>query len=141
MKGFHVRREAHWIVIPLFLAVAGCGGDSGTNGGNDNGNTNNGTNDGTNNGTTPVVTMDVTVGNGGNVFTPPDIQVSPGATVTWTWNAGGVGHNVTFASSAVSAPSATQPTGTFQVTMPTAAAVYNYECTIHPGMDGSVTVQ
>jgi plastocyanin len=25
--------------------------------------------------------------------------------------------------------------------MPTAAGVYNYECTIHAGMDGSVTVQ
>jgi plastocyanin len=73
-------------------------------------------------------------------FTPPDILVTSGATVTWMW-VGGEGHNVTFASNAVSAPSITQTTGTFQVVMPTAAGVYNYECTIHAGMDGSVTVQ
>ena len=132
MKDSYDRRGAHWMIISLFLAVAGCGGDSGTNGGGGGG--------GGGGGTTPVVTTDVTVGNGGNVFTPPDIQVSPGATVTWTWNSGGVGHNVTFASSTVSAPSATQPTGTFQVVMPTAAGTYTYVCTIHAGMDGSVLV-
>ena len=29
MKDFHVRRGAHWMVISLFLAVTGCGGDYG----------------------------------------------------------------------------------------------------------------
>ena len=125
MKDFHVRRATHWIAISLFLGITGCGEDSGTNGGGD-----------------PVATTSVTVGNGSNnVFTPPDILVSTGATVTWTWG-GNVGHNVTFASSAVSAPSATQTTGTFQVLMPTTPAVYNYQCTIHPTqMNGTVTVQ
>ncbi len=125
MKDFHVRRGAHWIAISLFLGITGCGGDSGMNGGGD-----------------PVATTSVTVGNGSNnVFTPPDILVSTGATVTWTWG-GNVGHNVTFASSAVSAPSDTQTTGTFQVTMPTAAGEYTYRCTIHPTqMNGTVTVQ
>ena len=107
MKDFHLRRATHWIAISLFLGITGCGGDSGMNGGGD-----------------PVATTSVTVGNGSNnVFTPPDILVSTGATVTWTWG-GNVGHNVTFASSAVSAPSATQATGTFQVTMPTEAGEY-----------------
>ena len=138
MKGFHVRRGAHWMVVSLFLTVAGCGGDSGTNGGGDSG-TNGGGDGGDGGGAAPVVTTAVTVGSGGNVFTPPDIQVLPSATVTWTWNTGGVGHNVTFVST-VSAPSDTQMTGTFQVVMPMAPATYNYECTIHAGMNGSVTV-
>ena len=37
MKDFHVRRGAHWMAMALFFAVAGCGGDSGTNGGGGNG--------------------------------------------------------------------------------------------------------
>ena len=121
------------MVMSLILTVAGCGGDSGTNGGGDSGTNGGG-------GTTPVMTTSVTVSN--DVFNPASIQVSPGATVTWTWAGGSPeGHNVTFASSAVSAPSGTQMTGMFQVVMPMAPAVYNYQCTIHAGMDGSVTVQ
>lgn len=122
MKDSHVRRGAHWIAISLFLGVTGCGGDSGTNGGDD-----------------PVETTSVTVRDFS--FNPESILVSSGATVTWTW-AGNVGHNVTFASGAVSAPSPTQATGTFQVTMPTAAGAHAYQCTIHPTqMNGTVTVQ
>ncbi len=146
MKGFHVRRGVHLIIVSLFLAVAACGGDTGTSGDDDNTNTN----------TTPppppppppappppppppVMTMSVAVEN--NFFLPESIQVSPGAMVTWTWG-GGNPHNVTFASSAVSPPSPTQTTGTFQVTMPTAAGEHAYQCTIHPTqMNGMVTVQ
>ena len=122
MKDRHVGRGAHRIVIFLFLAATGCGGDSGTNGGD------------------PVATASVTVSN--DFFNPANIQVLPGATVTWTWAGGSaLGHNVTFASIAVSAPSDTQMTGTFEVTMPTAAGTYSYQCTIHgSSMSGSVTV-
>ncbi len=71
-------------------------------------------------------------------FDPPDILVTAGASVTWTWT-GNVGHNVTFASGAIT--SVTQVTGTFQAAMPTATGVYTYQCTIHPSlMQGSVTV-
>ena len=130
MKDFLVRRGAHWIVMSLFLTVAGCGGDSGTNGDNGNGNGND--ND-------PVAQTTVTVSN--DFFNPASIQVSPNATVTWTWFGGSPeGHNVTFASSTVSAPSDTQTTGTFEVTMP-ANGIFTYQCTIHSGMNGLVTVQ
>ena len=126
MKNFLVRRGAHCIVISLLVAVAGCGSDSPTDDGDDD--------DG------PTVTTSVTVGN--NFFDPDDIQVSPGATVTWTWAGGGDTHNVTFASSDVAAPSATKTTGTFEVTLPNAAGEYAYQCTIHPDdMNGTVTVQ
>ena len=128
------------MVISLFLAVTGGGGDSGTNGGGGGGDSGTNGGGGGGNGNDPVAQTTVTVSN--DFFNPGSIQVSPGATVTWTWAGGSPeGHNVTFASSAVAAPSTTQPTGTFQVTMPTATGVYDYECTIHAGMDGSVTVQ
>ena len=135
MKKFCVRRGAYWMVTSLFLAVAGCGGDSGTNGGNGNGS---GTGNGNGSGTTPVATTSVTVSD--NFFTPPDIVVSGGATVTWTW-AGNVGHNVTFSSSQITSQP-TQTTGTHSAVMPTAAGVYAYQCTIHPStMQASVTVE
>lgn len=132
MKQFRVRRGAHCMVISLFVAVAGCGGDSGTNDGGGDGGDGGGGND-------PVVTTSVGVVDFD--FNPTSILVSPGATVTWTWS-GSALHNVTFASGTVSAPSTTQTTGTFQVAMPTATGAYNYQCTIHPSlMNGTVTVQ
>ncbi len=72
-------------------------------------------------------------------FNPPDILVTAGPSVTWTWT-GSVQHNVTFSSLAIT--SATQAAGNFQAAMPTATGVYTYQCTIHPTlMNGSVTVQ
>ena len=133
MKDFYVRRGAHWIVMSLFLTVAACGGDSVTNAGDDTGND---TGNGNGNDTDPVATTAVDVDD--NSFAPPDILVGRGFAVTWTWVGDGT-HNVTFAST-VSAPSATQTSGSFQVTMPMAVGVYNYTCTIH-GFSGSVTVQ
>ena len=134
MKDFHVRRGAHWVVMSLFLAVAACGGDSGTNG--DNGN-NNGNDNGNNN--DPVAQTTVTVSD--NSFGPASIQVSPGATVTWTWSGGGGGHNVTFGDNAItSSDNQNQTSGTYATAMPTMAGVYGYQCTNHAGMDGTVTV-
>ena len=37
MKNSYVGRGAHWIVLSLFFAVAGCGGDSGIRNDGDNG--------------------------------------------------------------------------------------------------------
>ena len=137
MKGFHVRRGAHWIVISLFLVVAGCGGDSGTNSGNTGNTGNTGGTGGTGAGSFEITT-DVTVGN--DFFSPANIQVSPGATVTWTW-AGGRDHNVTFTVASISSP--TQSSGTHVAAMPlTTGLDYIYLCLIHPAtMQGSVRVQ
>ena len=96
MKNLYVRRRAPWMVMSLFLAVTGCGGDSGTNGGGGSG----GGGGGGGGGVTPVATTEVSVRD--NFFTPASIMVAPGATVTWTW-AGSDAHNVTF-SVAVSPP-------------------------------------
>lgn len=78
----------------------------------------------------------VTVGN--NFFSPPDRSVATGTTVTWTWAAGAVEHNVTFDDGA---HSATQSSGSFPRTF-SAAGTYPYHCTIHGAavMHGTVTV-
>ena len=108
MKDFHVRRGVQWIVMSIFLTVAGCGGDSGTNGGNSNGG-----NDDNGGGGDPTQ-----VAIGDNFFSPTTTTVSPGATVRWTWS-GNNSHNVTFDSNAIT-NSVTQTSGTFQTAMPTA---------------------
>lgn len=88
-------------------------------------------------GPAPVVTTSVTMQS--RLFAPASIQVSPGATVTFT-NADNFNHNVTFSGGAV----ATIPnfaTGAKTAVMPMTAGLYNYTCTLHSGMNGSVTVK
>ena len=72
-----------------------------------------------------------------NAFALATVSVVAGSTVRWT-NAGGQVHNVTgdggtFASGSI------DPGGTFQRVFP-AAGVFPYQCTIHTGMTGTVTV-
>ena len=134
MKDFLVGRRAHWMGMFLLVAVAGCGGDSPTDDGGGGIGDGGGSGGGDPVAMTSVNVVDLD-------FTPPDIQVTPGATVTWTWT-GSDTHNVTFAASSGIANSLTQTSGTYQVAMPTATGVYTYQCTIHPSdMNGSVTVQ
>jgi plastocyanin len=86
-----------------------------------------------------VTTTAVTV-LGNLTFDPANIQVSPGATVTWTWAANAGAHDVTFPSTAI-ADSGARSSGTFSTTMPTTPGTYAYSCTLHAGMNGSVLVQ
>jgi plastocyanin len=72
-------------------------------------------------------------------FNPPNIVVSPGATVTWT-NNDGINHNVTFAGAGIAA-SGNFASGSRSIVMPTAAGTYGYTCTLHGGMNGTVKVQ
>ena len=113
----------------LAVAVAGCGGGGG-DGPTDPGGGGGG-------GGTPPATSSVSVQD--DFFNPSSNIVSPGTTVTWTWN-GSNPHNVTFANGAIG-DSGTQTSGTFSAAMPTALGDYDYQCTIHNGMDGTVTVQ
>ena len=85
----------------------------------------------------PTVTTAVTMQS--NTFNPAGIQVSPGATVTWT-NSDGIPHNVTFSDATITG-SGNFSTGTRSIVMPTAAATYAYHCTFHGGMTGTVKVQ
>ena len=75
-----------------------------------------------------------------NDFSPASDTISVNSPVTWTWS--GINpHNVTFTTGPQPLPatSCTQVAGTHTVTFRTAGQ-YNYSCTIHTGMDGSVTV-
>ena len=85
----------------------------------------------------PVTTTSVTMQ--GTAFNPPDIRVSPSAVVTWT-NMDAINHNVTFSEAAIGATT-NFSTGSKSLAMPAAPGTYNYRCTIHAGMSGTVLVQ
>jgi plastocyanin len=70
-----------------------------------------------------------------NRFHPPVLQIKPGQTVTWSFNDGGVTHNV----KGTGWGSGDQASGTFQHTFP-APGSYRYSCTLHLGMNGRVDV-
>ena len=73
-----------------------------------------------------------------NNFKPATIEISVGDTVTWDWKGSAV-HNVTFANKDLGG-SATQGKGkTFTHTFNTAGS-FDYTCTIHTGMKGTVKV-
>jgi plastocyanin len=116
--------------LTAFL-VAACGGGSdstgpGTTGGGGGG------------GSTPVATTAVEMK--GFAFTPAAIKVAAGATVTWT-NSDNTAHNVTFAATANSIKTSDFTSGSATLQMPAAAGTYTYRCTLHSGMNGTVTVQ
>jgi len=68
-------------------------------------------------------------------FNPSGRTIAAGGTVTWTWN-GSDQHNVTFSDAA----SPTQASGTFMKTFATAGS-FPYQCTLHSGMNGTITVE
>ena len=69
-----------------------------------------------------------------NAFEPANLQVIAGEDVTWTWN-GSNDHNVI----GDSLESPVQDTGTFIYTFDEPGE-YEYVCTLHAGMDGTVVV-
>ncbi|MGH7569919.1 MAG: Ig-like domain-containing protein [Gemmatimonadales bacterium] len=95
--------------------------------------------------TTAVVTLpnaaDVTIGN--NIFTPNSVRIALGGSVTWTWvNPVAQGHNVTFGTAG--APGncgTTNVNGTTCTRTFASVGTFNYSCTIHAGMDGTVAVR
>ena len=72
----------------------------------------------------------------GSQFTPGNAVIARNGSVTWTF---AILHNVTFTTA--NSPTNIPDTGTGSVsrTFPT-AGTFAYNCTIHPGMSGSVTV-
>lgn len=81
---------------------------------------------------------DVAVGANGNTFTPADVDIVSGGAVNFTWN--GVTHNVTWQTTPASVANIPdRSSGTVSVTL-NQAGTYSYRCTIHSGMEGTVTV-
>ena len=129
-----MRTRFSLFLAPALAAVVSCGGGSSNS-------------TGSNTPTTPTVpttpttpstpqaTDKVTVGD--NLFSPADIQVSPGTTVTWTWAQNASTHNVTFNDGAASGD---KTSGTYTRTF-SSGGTFPYSCTLHPGMSGTVTVK
>jgi plastocyanin len=77
-------------------------------------------------------------------FEPADVTVAKGGTVTWT-NDDSVGHDVTKSGGPGKGFKSGSPGGmgsgdTFEHTFDTAGKI-EYVCTVHPGMEGTVTVK
>lgn len=108
------------LVLLLLTAVllAGCGGAADAAGGDEPG--------------TAVETSTVQVVD--NDFEPPDAELTAGDTLTWQW-AGSSQHNVV----GDGFESPVQQDGTFEHTF-TEPGTYEYQCTLHGGMSGTVTV-
>jgi plastocyanin len=99
-----------------------------------------------------LVTVTVTGGGGGgpnpstatvsatanNTFVPATVTIAPGGTVTWTFV---IEHNVTFGTNEPTGGDIPNTaSGSVSRTFPN-AGTYPYDCTLHPGMSGTVNVQ
>jgi plastocyanin len=103
----------------LALAAAGCGGDDGG-------------------GKAEVLAPNDVIGMQSLRFKPEHVQVAVGQKVTWR-NDESVGHDVKADSGAQFESETFNKDKTFSWT-PTAAGTVKYECTLHPGMDGTIDV-
>jgi plastocyanin len=86
----------------------------------------------------PVTDMDgaASVVVADNSFDAADLTVATGTTVTWQWADGASRHNV----SGDGFTSPTQDAGSFAHHFDQPGR-YDYRCTLHYGMDGTVTVE
>jgi plastocyanin len=73
-----------------------------------------------------------------NAFTPQLVNLRNGGIVTWVWVDTTSQHNVTFNNPLLS--SQTLSAGTHSVVFQT-IGTFNYACTVHPGMAGSIVVR
>lgn len=73
-----------------------------------------------------------------NAFSPVLVNLAQAGIVTWVWSDTTSQHNVTFNDPLLS--SQTQNSGTHSVVFQT-LGTFNYACTVHPGMAGSIVVR
>ncbi len=124
--------------LALGLVVAGCGSDDG--GGDDGGSAQSDrpaktTSSGGSGGKTAHVEMkDIS-------FQPDSVTVAKGGTVTWT-NEDSVGHDVTADDGSFKSgdPGGIGGGGEFEHTFDEAGS-FEYVCSVHPGMEGTVVVK
>jgi plastocyanin len=73
-------------------------------------------------------------------FNPDNVLIALNGQVTWTWNDGAIVHNVTFTpATGVPADITDRSSGSVSRTFST-AGTFNYQCTRHGGMTGTVVV-
>jgi len=86
----------------------------------------------------PALAADASVKIGNFVFTPQNLTVKTGTTVTWT-NEDDIPHTVTSSAGAFrSKPLDTDQTFSFTFTTP---GSYKYFCALHPHMTGTIVVE
>src|ERR1700752_5134816 len=73
-----------------------------------------------------------------NAFSPVSVNLRSGGIVTWVWVDPPSQHNVTFNDPLLS--SQTLSSGLHSVVFQT-VGTFNYACTVHPGMAGSIVVR
>lgn len=91
----------------------------------------------------PGPTLGVDVSN--NQFNPSTGSVTSGGTVTWSWAAGAVTHNVTFEDGTGNLGDRSTGSGSRTFPTVTVSTTFRYRCTIHStgfgsGMSGQITV-
>jgi plastocyanin len=123
-------RYSQCVIAPmavLILAACGGGSDSGTNTEPPPPGTN-----------PPSGSPSVAANGSSDVFTPSDVKISVGGTVTWSF--GARAHNAVFASVS-GAPAHIPVTANAQVSRTfNSEGTFPYDCTLHPGMRGRVLV-
>jgi plastocyanin len=123
--------------VALSVVVAGCGGDDEESG--DNAQTSEQPSDEGSGGGDAGSGGGKEVSLEGIEFNPDSVTVKAGDTVTWT-NNDSVGHDVTGDDFKSGDAGAMQNGDTFAQTFDK-AGTFDYVCTVHPGMEGSVTVK
>jgi plastocyanin len=126
-----MKRSLLLLTAVLALAVAGCGSDS----------------DSSSTSTSTPAAAATTAASGDTVtvdmkniqFSPKDVTVDVGQTVKWV-NLDSVDHNAVADSGADFKSDIFGKDGTFEWTAAQAGKV-EYECTLHPGMVGTITVR
>jgi plastocyanin len=139
---------ARWLALllacmALGLVVAGCGDDDDDGGGGgdaatteqpaESGGGGDDDGGGSGGGGGAEVSME------GIAFNPSEVSVGVGDTVTWTNNES-VAHDVTADSFSSGEPGGMMSGDTFEHTFEE-AGTFDYVCTVHPGMEGTVTVE
>lgn len=96
--------------------------------------------------TTPVASAIVAMnsasdgyGSSSNTFAPSDVYIVRDGTVTWN-NSTGITHNVTFSAASAPANIPSFASGSQERTFNT-SGTFNYTCSLHAGMSGTVRVQ
>jgi plastocyanin len=86
-----------------------------------------------------VAAADQNVSVGDNFFSPDEVTIAVGETVTWTDAAGGNLHNVNFAGGLFDPPPAPSSGWSLSRTFTTVGS-FDYVCDVHSSMAGTVTV-
>lgn len=118
-------RYARIVLIAALVAGTACGGDGGGTGGDDDGDGGGGTT------TTAVSMVD-------NAFEPADPAVAAGSSLTVT-NDGEAAHTFTLAEGDIDEQVA--PGDETSVSISLEAGQYDFVCSFHPEMTGTLTVQ